>query len=71
MISFSKFNYWIKLNNQIWQGDFITKINVVHLVYKAFLNDPLVKGRASEEDVKALADEMIENTKKYLPEGWK
>ena len=41
------------------------------LVYKAFLNDPLVKGRASEEDVKALADEMIENTKKYLPEGWK
>ena len=40
------------------------------LVYKAFLNDPLVKGRASEEEVKKLADEMIENTKTYLPEGW-
>ena len=40
------------------------------LVYKAFLNDPLVKGRASEADVKKLADDMIDNTKKYLPEGW-
>ncbi len=41
------------------------------LVYKAMLNDPLVKGRASEEDVKKLADEMIANTLAYLPEGWK
>ena len=41
------------------------------LVYKAMLNDPLVKGRASEEDVKQLADEMIANTLTYLPEGWK
>ncbi len=41
------------------------------LVYKAFLNDPLVKGRASEEDVKQLADDMIANTGKYLPDGWK
>ncbi|PNV61041.1 alpha-glucosidase/alpha-galactosidase [Clostridium sp. chh4-2] len=40
------------------------------LVYKAFSNDPLVKGRASEEDIKKLADEMIQNTIKYLPEGW-
>lgn len=41
------------------------------MVYKAMLNDPLVKGRASEEDVKQLADEMIANTLAYLPEGWK
>lgn len=42
------------------------------LVYKAFLNDPLVKGHnPSVEDVKKLADDMIENTMKYLPEGWK
>lgn len=40
-------------------------------VYKAMLNDPLVKGRASEEDVKQLADEMIANTIAYLPEGWR
>ncbi|MCD8379855.1 MAG: alpha-glucosidase/alpha-galactosidase [Lachnospiraceae bacterium] len=40
-------------------------------VYKAFLNDPLVKGRASEADVKQLADDMIENTMQYLPDGWK
>lgn len=40
-------------------------------VYKAFLNDPQVKGRASEEDVKKLADDMIANTMKYLPDGWK
>lgn len=43
------------------------------LVYKAFLNDPLVKGRAkgNEDDVKKLADDMINNTIQYLPEGWK
>ena len=42
------------------------------LVYKAFLNDPLVKGHnPSVEDVKKLADDMIENTMKYLPEGWR
>lgn len=40
------------------------------LVYQAFLNDPLVKGRASEADVKQLADDMIDNTSKYLPDGW-
>ena len=40
------------------------------LVYEAFLNDPLVKGRASEEEVKKLADDMIANTKAYLPKGW-
>ncbi len=42
------------------------------LVYKAFLNDPLVKGHhPSESQVKELADDMIENTRKYLPKGWK
>ena len=41
------------------------------LVYRAFLNDPLVKGRAGEADVKKLADDMIANTMEYLPEGWK
>ncbi|MFV0343686.1 MAG: alpha-glucosidase/alpha-galactosidase [Anaerocolumna sp.] len=40
------------------------------LVVKAFLNDPLVKGRVKEEDVRILVDEMISNTKKYLPKGW-
>lgn len=41
------------------------------LVYKAFSNDPLVKGRASEADIKKLADDMITNTMAYLPERWK
>lgn len=40
------------------------------LVYRAFLDDPLVKGRAKDSDVKKLADDMIANTKKYLPDGW-
>ena len=42
------------------------------LLTEAFLNDPLVKGHnPSVEDVKKLADDMIENTMKYLPEGWR
>ncbi|MBW4845265.1 MAG: alpha-glucosidase/alpha-galactosidase [Lachnospiraceae bacterium] len=41
------------------------------LVYEAFLNDPLVKDRAGEEEIKKLADDMIENTLAYLPQGWK
>ena len=41
------------------------------LVYEAFLSDPLVKGRAKEDEVKQLVDDMIANTAKYLPEGWK
>ena len=40
------------------------------LVVKAFLNDPLVKGRASEEEVGKLVDDMIRDTMKYLPRGW-
>ncbi|MBE5986017.1 MAG: alpha-glucosidase/alpha-galactosidase [Paenibacillaceae bacterium] len=41
------------------------------LVYEAFLSDPLVKGRASDEEVKKLADDMITITLAYLPEGWR
>lgn len=41
------------------------------LVEKAFLNDPLVKGRASKDEVEKLVDDMLQNTKRYLPEGWK
>lgn len=41
------------------------------LVVKAFLNDPLVKGRASGTEVEKLVGDMIHNTIKYLPEGWK
>jgi alpha-galactosidase len=40
------------------------------LVREAFLNDPLTKGRASKEEIFKLVDDMIESTKKYLPEGW-
>lgn len=39
-------------------------------VYQAFLNDPLVKGRISEAETKQLADDMIANTIRYLPDGW-
>ncbi len=41
------------------------------LVYEAFAADPLVKNRATEEEIKTLADEMIANTATYLPAGWK
>lgn len=41
------------------------------LVYDAFLADPLVKGKATEEEIKTLADDMIANTMVYLPDGWK
>ena len=41
------------------------------LVYEAFLNDPLVKGRASESEVRRLVDDMIANTAGCLPEAWK
>lgn len=42
------------------------------LVVQAFLDDPLVKGKGcSERDVRLLIDDMIEETKRYLPEGWK
>ncbi len=42
------------------------------LVVKAFLNDPNVAGKkCSEEDVRALVDDMIQGTIRYLPDGWK
>ena len=41
------------------------------LVVKAFLTDPLVAGRATEVEVRALVDDMIANTVAYLPDGWK
>ena len=41
------------------------------LVYEAFENDPQFVGKnCSSEDIKKLADDMIDNTKKYLPKGW-
>ncbi len=40
------------------------------LVYEAFSEDPLVKGRASETDIRSLVDDMISNTLRYLPQEW-
>lgn len=41
------------------------------LVYEAFGSDPLVKGKGITMDgIKKLADDMIDNTKDYLPNGW-
>lgn len=40
------------------------------LVCKAFLNDPLVKGRATEMEVRELVHDMIAATVDYLPDGW-
>ncbi len=42
------------------------------LVVKAFMNDPLIKGKnCTEADVRALVDDMINATITYLPDGWK
>ncbi|MCR5685104.1 MAG: alpha-glucosidase/alpha-galactosidase [Lachnospiraceae bacterium] len=43
----------------------------IDLVTEAFLNDPLVKGRASEKDVESLVKDMVRGTAGYLPERWK
>ncbi len=41
------------------------------LVFEAFENDPQFIGKGcSSKDIKKLADDMIDNTKKYLPAGW-
>jgi alpha-galactosidase len=40
------------------------------LVLKAFLNDPLVKGRCTQEEAESLVNDMIANTLKYLPKQW-
>lgn len=42
-----------------------------NLVKEAFKEDPLVKGRATDAEIEKLADDMIDNTIKYLPAGWK
>ena len=41
------------------------------LVYEAFLTDPLVKGQASEAQIKQLVDDMIANPAHMLPAGWR
>ncbi len=42
------------------------------LVTEAFLHDPLTMGHhPSEEDVRALVNDMIDSTMTYLPSGWK
>ena len=40
-------------------------------LYAAFLRDPLMKGRAGEAELCALADDMVTNTLEYLPQGWR
>ena len=43
-----------------------------NLVAEAFMNDPIVKGKAlSKEDIRTLVHDMLQNTKAYLPEGWR
>lgn len=42
------------------------------LVVKSFMEDPLVKAKCTDErEIRALVDDMIQNTKDYLPDGWK
>ena len=42
------------------------------LVVQSFLRDPLVKAKCTDEgQIRRLVDDMIRNTIKYLPEGWK
>ena len=41
------------------------------LVTEAFMHDPNVLGHhCSKEDIAALVDDMIDNTLRFLPEGW-
>ncbi len=39
-------------------------------LYEAFGRDPLLNGRVSDAKLRALADDMIKCTIKYLPQGW-
>ena len=39
--------------------------------FEAFMKDPLVSGRISMSDGRTLLKDMIRNTLRYLPEGWK
>ena len=41
------------------------------LVVVAFKNDPLLKGKCSDEDIVQLVDDMIANTINVLPKEWK
>lgn len=41
------------------------------LAYKAFMNDPLVIGKITDEEGRKLLDDMIRNTLEYLPEQWR
>lgn len=41
------------------------------LVIEAFQKDPLIEGRLTEKECRALVKEMIANTINYLPEEWK
>ena len=41
-------------------------------VVRAFMNDPLVKGKkCGEKDIRQLVDDMLRATQRYLPEGWR
>ncbi len=42
----------------------------ISLVQEAFLEDPIMKGRASDKELYLLAQDMIKATGNYLPEGW-
>lgn len=41
-----------------------------NLAFKAFMNDPLIKGKVSEKEGKILLDDMIRNTLFYLSSEW-
>ena len=41
------------------------------LAVEALMNDPLVRGRITEEEGKALMEDLIRNQLTYLPEAWK
>ncbi|MDE6891180.1 MAG: alpha-glucosidase/alpha-galactosidase, partial [Lachnospiraceae bacterium] len=42
-----------------------------NLVYEVFAREPMIAGRLTQAQYKALADEMIDNTVAFLPKGWK
>lgn len=42
----------------------------IGLVKKAFMNDPLVKGRCTDEEADSLVRDMISGTISFLPKAW-
>ena len=49
----------------------LTREECLELVREAFRNDPLVKGHhPDEQQISELVEDMIHNTKAYLPEEW-